>query len=315
MKRVHLVLLIALQLIVFPGFSQVTYAATPGDVLARVQLLQGELELIRAKTGKPKDTQAPVELSNALPREVFFQALMLFDSANRLSFEIAGDKADRPGTVPASDIKPDHVLAVVDAALKQVVAAKNILRISKASSEKAPQAGIKPTAVFGAIIQATRQLNQMVNRKFAPSDVFEQVTNATNYASRLISHFPDANLDIEGDPPVEGKKPVDVFKRLSDGYGIIFEVDGLSKVQMVKLNTQKMVHPKITPSDVYGLASLVLSELVYFHALIKARPPFKAPPLGRKITPSDVFQQSGTLLKYLMELDKQVKTKPGWLTP
>ncbi len=49
----------------------------PADVFVRVALLRSELDLIRFEMGKPRDDRPELPVSDAAPREVFFQALTL----------------------------------------------------------------------------------------------------------------------------------------------------------------------------------------------------------------------------------------------
>ncbi len=49
----------------------------PADVFVHVALLRSELDLIRSEMGKPRDDRPELPVSDAAPREVFFQALTL----------------------------------------------------------------------------------------------------------------------------------------------------------------------------------------------------------------------------------------------
>ncbi|MEE8200794.1 MAG: hypothetical protein V3R29_06460, partial [Candidatus Acidoferrales bacterium] len=63
----------------------------PADVLARVELLRNELDLIRFEMGQAKVQPIEIAVSDASPREVIFQAITLFRKMNQLSFEMTGD--------------------------------------------------------------------------------------------------------------------------------------------------------------------------------------------------------------------------------
>ena len=69
----------------------------------------------------------------------------------------------------------------------------------------------------------------------------------------------------------------------------------------------------VTPSDVYDIASLIVSELAYLHEQLKQlQSPRKVYNPGRKL-PSHVYQRTGILEKQLTDLLKRVEKKPGWL--
>ena len=59
-----------------------------------------------------------------------------------------------------------------------------------------------------------RQLNLLLERRFAPSDVYMQVTQAIGYAARQLAHNRDA-MRIPDTPPFErNKQPGSVYFRL-----------------------------------------------------------------------------------------------------
>ena len=70
----------------------------------------------------------------------------------------------------------------------------------------------------------------------------------------------------------------------------------------------------VTPSDVYDMATLLISELDYLwtHAenAVSPRPAYYP---GRKL-PSHVYQRAGLLERQLAELEKLVEATPSWLS-
>ena len=59
----------------------------PPDVYQSTMVIRGELERIREALDKPSDSRAEIDVRNALPREVFFQAMTLWVKADRLCKE------------------------------------------------------------------------------------------------------------------------------------------------------------------------------------------------------------------------------------
>ncbi len=49
----------------------------PPDVYQSTMVVRGELERIREALDKPRDSRAEINIRNAQPREVFFQAVTL----------------------------------------------------------------------------------------------------------------------------------------------------------------------------------------------------------------------------------------------
>jgi len=286
-------------------------AIQSADVYLHVALMRDELELLRFEMGRPSDHQPPMVVSNVAPREVFFLALTLFHKANRLAFEQTRERVDEP-KIPLGEILTGHVWQVVDAALQRIQRVKNELGILEKSAPGVRNADKRPIDVFLAIVQADRQLNLLLERRFAPSDVFKQVTLAIAYSARLLSHF-DGAQRIAATPPYQrGKQPVDVYYRLASVLVQLQKIGQQSGLVMLALGNVNDA-AEITPSDVYDIASILVAELAYLHRQLGTveRPlPVHYP--GRKF-PSDVYQRVGILEAQLMTLQAQVDANPDWL--
>jgi hypothetical protein len=284
---------------------------TPADVYARLSRVRGDIEIIRFVMGKPKVRGAEIALKGVAPREVYFQAFTMLRKANRLSFEQTREVA--PTLQPlAGDTDPGDVLAVVNAAFERISHVKAWLDITRAPAPQELDASKTPTDVFGAIVQANRQLNLLLDEKFAPSDVFQQVTLAIGYATRLRARFPGDRIP-EAPELVVGKQPRDVYQRLVGCFSVIREIAAISGLGTLELQTSADHLEHVTPSDVYDIASLLVSELAYIHAQLDgAKSPRQVYDPGRKF-PSDVDQRAGILEAQLLELRRLVDTHPDWL--
>jgi hypothetical protein len=329
--KVYAVLMVALGLLVQkPGFinaqeriqtpepisgrsSNDAEEVLPADVLARAHLIRAELELIRFEMGKPKNQQREIGVTGASPREVFFQALTLFRKADRLSFDQARKRGKEPKTIRAADIRPYHVWHALDRALQQVLIVKKKIGIREEVKEVLQDERTTPSQVFQSIVQGNRQLNILLDKQFSPSDVFQQVTRAVAYAERILVHFPQS-LRMPQAPTFEhGKRPPDVYRRLLGCFERIRAVSEASGNKMLKLEVGTINSKIARPSDVYDVASLVVSELAYLHSQLKdADTPEDVHFPGRKF-PSHVFQRVGILEAQLIELEKHAADQPDWL--
>lgn len=272
----------------------------PPDCFVRARRLVAEVELVRSEMGRPKDPRGSAAVSGASPREVYFQALAAHRKAGRLCREITGDaKSGIPHAPAVPEIHPGHVYGVIDVALLNLTTVKKALGMSETASEPARDAAKTPSDVFGALVGVSRQINLMLDRPFTPADVFQELSLAVSYASRLSRREPPALPALE-----RKKRPADCYVKLS------------SCLQSARALVEKTDHPVIAgapdagdptwiaPSDVYDLASLLVAEMAFLHGLsTDVNPPhaWEAGAPGRKL-PSHVYQLAGLFEQQLKGL-------------
>ncbi len=285
----------------------------PSDVYARVILLQQELELVRYEMGKPRRLEGRGRIALVAPREVYFQALTLFRKANRLSFEHTREIVDDLPR-PDGEIEPADVLAVVENALDRIRRVKEELGISDTIAQEAPDPSKTSDDVILAIVRASQQLNLLLDQPFSPVEVYEQLTLAIGYAARLRAQFPGDR--IPETPQFEsGKVPIEVYRKLLDCFAIIRRIAEKSNLSMLRLEVDEGNLATAIPSDVYDVATLLVSELAYlWEQLDDVPPPRPAYYPGRRF-PSHVYQRALLLERQLAEIDQLVDSRPGWLNP
>jgi hypothetical protein len=281
----------------------------PRDVFAHVELLQSEVEALRNYMGKPRNQQQDLLVSKAAPREVYFQALTLFDKADRLCFEQTRQRA-RPPRAPAGDAQPADVLHVVSAALDRVREVKQHYELDVAGVAAQPTDDKSPNDVFRVIVQTNRQLNLLLDERFSPSDVFQHVTHGIGYAARLLEQFPNAEI-FPSEPEFEpGKTPADVYRRLLTCFDKVRALAATYDEDVLELRVDEALINEAEPSDVYDIASLVVAELAHLHSQVdNANPPRKVYFAGRKL-PADVWQRVGVLERQLDELVQHASSQP-----
>lgn len=280
----------------------------PADVYARVKLLSAELDLVRLAMGKPKEKQMVLSVSNASPREVYFQADSLFVKANRLAYEVRGHLGTKPKLVN-KNIAPAHVWQLVDASLKQILKVKMRLGIKKQAQELMQPNDRTPTDVFNALLQANQQLNILLQQPFSPSDAYQQLTRAINYTEQLLKRYNVDERIPKAPALVMNKTPEDVFKRLTQCIEIIESIAKRSDIRMLDINVNQINLHQVTPSNVYDLASIIVSEVQYFGTKQKNFEVIESFYPGYK-TSSQVFQRSAILLEQLKQLEVQVSKIP-----
>ena len=210
-------------------------------------------------------------------------------------------------------IQPADVLSVVDFVIARLEKLKTLLAITEQSELPARDTTKTPTDVFLAIVQANRQLNLLVEKRFTPGDVFQQVTLGISYCSNLLAVFPDAKR-LPDAPQFERRKtPSEVYRRLIDCYARIRDIAAKSNVKMLDLEISDREIQSAAPSEVYDVVSVIVSELAHLHSLHGSlRPPRRVFAPG-PLFPSHVYQRAGILEAQLIRLEQLVAEKPDWL--
>jgi len=292
----------------------------PADVLARVELLRDELELIRFEMGAPKEPGPKIVVTNVAPREVIFQAFTLFEKANRLRFEITGGPGIERQLKLPPDIQPFHVWAVVNAAYRVVHGVKQILQITEPVEETPQNESVTPSEVFQAIVLANQQFDALYRRRLSATETFHQMMVATQITANLLAEF-SGTTQMPNIPAFEhGKRPVDVYFLLNKCYArihAILEYSGIETLTLqipnLKLNDDDSANIRAT--DVYDLAILLVSELAYLQGQLKDTVTANQQTYARGFkVPSHVYQRGKVLLSQLVELESRVSENPGWLT-
>ncbi len=305
--------------------GRVTISTNPGspaegfissaDVLARVDVLRDELDLIRREMGEPPPTLIEIIVRGAQPRETYFHAYTVSDKAHRLAFEFTG-RPERPlGILLAAETTPVNVYAVVSEALESIRSVKRALDISQSVQEQVHDPRTTSSQVLSAIIQANRELNNLLYQEYSPLDVHEQVSVSINFAARLLEQF--AGSTPEPDPPAfeRGKTSADVFNRLVLLFEDISAIAQSSGESTMVLKVRPTAPANLTSSDAHDIASMLFAELAYLYSLLKdpeAVDEPRYPP--HRILPSHVYQQAGVLEAQLDQLKGYADEFPTWLT-
>ncbi len=274
-----------------------TQETLPADVLARVHLLTKEVDLVRRAMGKPSVLQMVLTVKNASPREVYHQALALYKKSDRLAFEVVGSTR-LLSEEDSRQISPSHVWGIVNEALLRILLVKKALNINEEIKEVKEPEDTKPTAVFNAIMQANHQLNSLLEKSFSPSQVYEQLTVAIYYAEQILEHL-NVKHRFPSPPPIKNSiKPSDVFKRLVKCVIEIKEVAKIQKIKMLDIDVNDASIHQVIPSNVYDLATILVTELKHISSKNSNFKQVKAYYPGYK-TPAMVYQRAAILLQQI----------------
>ncbi|MYA16679.1 MAG: hypothetical protein F4Z28_07900 [Gammaproteobacteria bacterium] len=282
--------------------------ATSAHVYQAVVQLGAEVGLVREVMGRPELTTDPWIVVEAQPRHVFYQALTLLRKVNRLAVELTEEQRVGLLPVPEGDIQPALVLDVINRASMQIDAVRNELGITYRAEPPELEADRQPSDVLREIVQVSRQLNFLIDRKFRPEDVYGRLELAATYVAGALTD--DDAAPVYGQlPPFEsGKVPADVYRRVLECLELATVIGERRGVDVLKLNLRRELRRRdIAPADVYDLATTLLSEVAYLTLVLEANdvdaPPIERP---RHIFPSHVYQIAGMLQDELARLEDRM---------
>jgi hypothetical protein len=136
--------------------------------------------------GKAPPIRLDLRVTQAAPRETYFHAYTRSNKAHRLAFEFTGRPEKPLGILLSSETTPVNVYAVVSEALESIRAVKRVLGIEQGSAETAEDPDTSSSAVLRAIIEANRDLNNLLYQEYSPDDVYEQISTSINFTKRLL---------------------------------------------------------------------------------------------------------------------------------
>lgn len=267
----------------------------PAHCYARARRLLADVTLIRDEVGRSEDTRQLPEVANAQPRECYFEAIACWRKAERLATELGVDAArSTPATPNLREVRPGHVLQMLDSVTTIVDGIKQRLGIKETASEAAIEADRQPSDVLVTIMRVNRELSRCLERPFTPADVYQTVALASAYASALGA--PADELAFE-----RRKKPQHCYEQLSSCLAVAASI--VDKRGQAALQSRG-APADVLPGDVYDMANLVLGELAYLHALAPNAQPVHAfaPNATGYRLPAHVYQLARTLEKQLTSL-------------
>ena len=314
--------LLVLGLLTSPLHAQEPIGTPDVDLLART--IQAEIEAIRWRIGRPFEDRPPIPVEDVAIRENFRQAMTLWRKVNQLGIELVGGGepppivlAPRGGRYGPAEVH--QVLLSVLARLQETKAGTGIVGVGGVIAEAATppvDPSADPSDVFQSIVQSNRQVNRMLANPIQPGDVYQQVLQAIFYSTEILTAlddpdpFPTAPAYERGITPghVYGRL-LGVFDRLSSGFDAL----GLEIVRWA--GGAYTMDESLTPSDVYDLATLLLSELEYLNSRIPdTRAPMQVAHPGYRV-PSDVYQQAGILASQASRIMLRATQDPDLLRP
>ena len=291
---------------VWVGMAASAQEVTSAHVYQAVGQITADVELLRDTMGRPTSKMPPWIVDHALPRHVLYQAQALFHNANRLGSQLGLAEQDVP-PVPAGQVTPADVLEVVRATHALLDMVRKQLDVNYGTDLPPLVAEQLPRDVLRELVQASRQLNLMLDEPIHPKDVYDQLESAAAHVAGALADG-DGKPSYAPPPPFEPRRTqVDVYRRLLECVGLAQKIGAKEGIEVLQLNLRmEMRRTDIGPSDSYHLATTLLAELVHLGTVLKTGPA-EPPPVERPayILPAHVYRMAGVLRNELARLDRK----------
>ena len=270
----------------------------------RIGAFGRDLERLRRFMGASKASELDIGIHDAIPRDLYFQALTLWEQTDRLSFEILRVHAKPlPAPAPTDAIGLHNVLSRLRDTHQQLREILQSLQI--ADTGGAADGNARATAdPFNAILNLNRQLNLLLQRHISASDVYQEVTLAIAYSARLLARYPEA-IRIPAEPPFEPDKlPRDVYLRLTECLQDIIGIFDRLGLAILKIDTRRTDLDRLQPGDVYLVAAMIVSQLDFLHKHLDIAQPLPQPTYPGLKFPAHTYQRAGILQAQLHQLER-----------
>lgn len=286
--------------------AEIGQASTAAAISARIEIFDRDLQRLRRFMGASEAGELDIGIRSTLPRDLYSQALTLWQQTDRLSFEVMRVHATPPPP-PAGDIGLPDVLRRLEDANRILLRVMEELKIPS-DSQPPPEKKTPVADPFTAILHLNRQSNLLLERHLAPRDVYMEVTLAIGYAARLLSRYPEANR-IPAEPPFEpDKQPGDVHLRLIECLRSVSRILDTLGLPAPQINTSRVEPSKLVPGDVFLVAATIVSQLDFLHKYLGiARTPPQPIYPGLRF-PAHTYQRTGILGAQLTQLERFLAT-------
>lgn len=282
-------------LFLFAGSLFANRTITPSDVYAEVMDIKKEIHLIKEHFNIKKKISAIPITAPLEPRHAWQKTYEIIVKINMLR-----DKFDLPIIEPSNMqpvLKTDPSLTYeqTQRILTELKILKKRFSIDAKVSSKGDYYNKKPTDVYNLLNEASLELDTLNGKAFNPSYVFGETMRIYDDISIILHSL---NINNETIPPkrVKDSKPQDSYHT---GTLIINKINKLKRDVNLKVTNFDFFKKKnVTPSDVFSLNQVIISELQVLKAYLDLSDYVTTP--AKKYqdkTPTDVNQLLGWCLR------------------
>ncbi len=292
-----------LSLLLFFSFSLSALEVIPSDVYVQVEQIQKELVVIKKHLNLTTQiSQNKLLKAELKPRHAWQKSYEILVKINILRRSNGMSIMEPINMEPR--LKRDPILTY-EMALRILVELE-IIKFRLDITEQITPASIytnkKPMDVFNLLRSISQDMDIINGQEFTPSYVFAEAMRIYEDINLIILHM---KINDESVPPIKiiDSTPTDAFYTAIKLLTVVSQIE--SSIGIEGIDASVFLRKQITPSDVYELTEIIISELQVIKASVGIR--YVITPAAKYYTqksPADVNQLLGWSLSKL----KQVST-------
>ncbi len=287
-----------------------TEEITPSDVFKQASILEMRLKLIYQEMGLTLPTNYNINVFNAEPREVYYQAISLFNTSNQLFFEFTG-KQDSRIVQLKENIAPKDVLKVLKQIDEMFFFIERELKIKYLPQEIKVITAI-PDMVFKKVTMLNHQVSDLLDVKTNARDVYYSLNFAVDYSKNLLKKCTKKDVNFILPEYVGGKTAKDMFMYLLDMFQIVKNIAKSFDIKTMDIVYKKDKNYNVTSNDVLVLSNIIVSELAYLNFKIGESPKMERTSISKKII-SNNYQLVRGLKEQLNEIVSCIAKNPDFV--
>ena len=299
-----------------PNFSELQNVygnnISPIDVFTELSEINERLTYMMAQMGIKPDQEDILSISNASPREIYYQAIHLVKMSNRLSNDYLNKTISFP-SYPRGGITSSNIFTLVNLSLGIIKQVQDKLKIKNEPQALTDQNIVTPSNIFNTLLNTTVKMSNILKYRTNPTDTYAQLQESITYTAALLQTFPNSNPSPTSIEVNSVKYPLDVFNQLVNCYNLVKAIGAASGIKMLDMNINVPNVKNVDINEVDQLSYIILSEIAYLYEIKTGLTPnVEKENLIPKFH-SDLFQQGVSLQAQLQELLAYVKSDPDWL--
>ena len=293
--------------------AQETEAIQPGHIVHLARHIRADLVQLHTQADIQTIIPEPLEVFQASPREVYYQALLLQNKLQILNYIYTGTLGVRRMGVPSAPITAADSVRLLQEGQTLLTQAMTLRSVDRAVFEEDRNPGLSSNRALQEILITSAYVDGLMGDKgIQDSDVHQVVVRAAHRLIRLSAYF-EGYVPPKRPTPIEGMSQGAVFNGLRRAYVFV-------RLMRVRSGYPTMALGEVPKGDINTSAAeaLMMAQLIYGHLdqlFIHAPSPKVLPPVfyPGATDAAETYSWVHQMEYISWELSELVADTPSWL--